>query len=43
VQPHLVAEFVADTTVDAGRCRHPVRFIRLRDDIAPDQAPRFEQ
>ncbi|MEV8597624.1 ATP-dependent DNA ligase [Streptomyces sp. NPDC052012] len=39
VQPELVAEFLADTAVDAGRFRHPVRFLRLRDDLAPDQVP----
>ncbi|MFI9149499.1 ATP-dependent DNA ligase [Streptomyces sp. NPDC053367] len=42
VRPELVVEFVADTAVDAGRYRHPVRYHRLRDDLAPDQVPPFE-
>ncbi|MEU6578909.1 hypothetical protein [Streptomyces sp. NPDC046805] len=37
----LVAEFVADTSIDAGRYRHPVRFVRLRDDLTPQQTPLF--
>ncbi|MCL6281726.1 ATP-dependent DNA ligase [Streptomyces albidoflavus] len=40
VEPALVAEVTADTSVDdAGRYRHPVRFLRLRDDIGPDSVP----
>ncbi|MFM9540079.1 ATP-dependent DNA ligase [Streptomyces turgidiscabies] len=40
VRPDLVAEFVADTTIDAGgRYRHPVRFGRVREDLTPDQLP----
>lgn len=41
VQPDLVVEFDADTAVDAGRYRHPVRFLRPRHDLSPDQVPRF--
>ncbi|MGP3974392.1 hypothetical protein ACTWQF_10345 [Streptomyces sp. 8N114] len=41
VKPHLVAEFVADTAVDASRYRHPVRFVRLRDDLTPHEMPLF--
>jgi ATP-dependent DNA ligase len=41
VRPELVVEFVADTSVDAGRYRHPVRYHRLRDDVTPDQVPPF--
>ncbi|WP_078532519.1 ATP-dependent DNA ligase [Streptomyces hokutonensis] len=41
VRPDLVAEFIADTAVDAGRYRHPVRFVRLREDLAPDDLPPF--
>ncbi|MER7496425.1 ATP-dependent DNA ligase [Streptomyces pharetrae] len=41
VRPELVVEFIADTSVDAGRYRHPVRYLRLRDDLTPDQAPPF--
>lgn len=36
VVPELVAEVVADTAVDAGRHRHPVRYLRLRGDMAAD-------
>ncbi|MGA5226487.1 ATP-dependent DNA ligase [Streptomyces koyangensis] len=40
VSPVLVAEVAADTSVDdAGRYRHPVKFLRLRDDIGPDSVP----
>ncbi|MHA4815403.1 hypothetical protein ACXZ65_13730 [Streptomyces aculeolatus] len=41
VQPDLVVEFDADTAVDAGRYRHPVRILRPRHDLSPDQVPRF--
>ncbi|WP_318275435.1 hypothetical protein [Streptomyces pharetrae] len=41
MRPGLVVEFIADTSVDAGRYRHPVRYLRLRDDLTPDQAPPF--
>jgi hypothetical protein len=37
--PELVVEFAGDSAVDAGVFRHPVRFERLRDDVAPDQVP----
>jgi ATP-dependent DNA ligase len=40
VHPGLVAEFRADTAVDHGRYRHPVRFLRLRDDMTPADLPR---
>jgi ATP-dependent DNA ligase len=43
VTPELVAEFIADTAVDAGRYRHPVRFARLRAEMHPMQVPRFEK
>ncbi|MFI0212411.1 ATP-dependent DNA ligase [Streptomyces diastaticus] len=40
VEPVLVAEVEADTAVsDDGRQRHPVVFVRLRDDMAPDAVP----
>ncbi|MFC8666959.1 hypothetical protein [Streptomyces sp. NPDC057199] len=39
VKPDLVAEFVADTAV--GRYRHPVRFVRLRDDLTLHEMPSF--
>lgn len=35
VVPDLVAEVEADTALDLGRHRHPVRYLRLRDDMAP--------
>ncbi|MFD3514853.1 ATP-dependent DNA ligase [Streptomyces sp. NPDC058657] len=35
VQPDTIAEFRTDTAVDDGRHRHPVRFLRLRMDLAP--------
>lgn len=41
VRPHLVAEFQTDTAIDEGRYRHPVRFLRLRDDLAVQQVPPF--
>ncbi len=41
VLPDLVAEFVADAALDAGRYRHPVRFVRVRDDMAPDEVVSF--
>ncbi|MER5297649.1 hypothetical protein ABT382_37480 [Streptomyces pharetrae] len=41
VRPELVVEFIADTSVDAGRYRHPVRYLRLRNDLTPDQTPPF--
>ncbi|MHA4815405.1 hypothetical protein ACXZ65_13740 [Streptomyces aculeolatus] len=41
MQPDLVVEFDADTAVDAGRYRHPVRILRPRHDLSPDQVPRF--
>ncbi|MEU0989235.1 ATP-dependent DNA ligase [Streptomyces sp. NPDC005953] len=34
VVPELVAEFAADTAVDRGRYRHPVRYLRLREDMS---------
>jgi len=41
VRPDLVAEFQADTAIDEGRYCHPVRFLRLRDDLAVQQVPPF--
>ncbi|MEV6833521.1 ATP-dependent DNA ligase [Streptomyces sp. NPDC051133] len=42
VEPELVAEFLADTAVDDGRWRHPVRFVRIRADLNVDEAPLFQ-
>ncbi|MFJ1701685.1 hypothetical protein ACIOHC_43140 [Streptomyces sp. NPDC088252] len=36
----LVAEF--DTAVDEGRYRHPVRFLRLREDLTLGDVPPFD-
>ncbi|MFD8593121.1 hypothetical protein ACFV1B_26820 [Streptomyces sp. NPDC059637] len=41
VDPLLVIEFAADTSVDEGRYRHPVRYLRVRDDLGLDELPRF--
>ncbi|MFE6523756.1 hypothetical protein [Streptomyces sp. NPDC057794] len=41
VRPDLVAEFLADTAVDEGVYRHPVRFLRLRDDLTAQQVSPF--
>jgi hypothetical protein len=35
--PDTVVEFAGDTAVDEGRYRHPVRYLRVRDDISPEQ------
>nr|WP_231632877.1 ATP-dependent DNA ligase [Streptomyces clavuligerus] len=35
VVPDLVAEVEADTARDLGRHRHPVRYLRLRNDMSP--------
>ncbi|MFE0256207.1 hypothetical protein [Streptomyces sp. NPDC059010] len=34
-------EFQADTAIDEGRHRHPVRFLRLCEDLVPGQLPRL--
>ncbi len=39
VVPDLVVKFAGDTAVDAGRYRHPVRYLRVRDDVHPEQLP----
>ncbi|MFI6663148.1 hypothetical protein ACIBL8_47630 [Streptomyces sp. NPDC050523] len=41
MRPELVAEFQADTAIHEGRYRHPVGFLRLRDDLAVQQVPPF--
>ncbi|MDT0387849.1 ATP-dependent DNA ligase [Streptomyces dubilierae] len=43
VVPNLVVEIAADTAVDEGRYRHPVRYLRVRDDMTPEQAPWFDE
>ncbi|MEU4690127.1 ATP-dependent DNA ligase [Actinoplanes sp. NPDC023714] len=39
VLPDLIAEIAADAAHDHGRWRHPVRFLRLRDDLGPAHLP----
>ncbi|MDX6315867.1 MAG: hypothetical protein QOF44_5331 [Streptomyces sp.] len=42
VEPDLVAEISADTAVDRGVYRHPVRFVRVRLDQAPADVTPYE-
>jgi hypothetical protein len=35
--PDVVVEFAGDTAVDEGRYRHLVRYLRVRDDLSPEQ------
>ncbi|GHF46081.1 hypothetical protein GCM10010359_55680 [Streptomyces morookaense] len=41
--PELVAEVSADAAADRGKWRHPVRWVRLRANLSPADAPRFGQ
>ncbi|MBO4259224.1 hypothetical protein [Streptomyces griseorubiginosus] len=41
VRPDPVAEFLADTAVDNCLYRHPVRFLRLHEDLTAQQVPPF--
>ncbi|MET9373960.1 ATP-dependent DNA ligase [Streptomyces sp. NPDC002992] len=41
VQPELVAEVDADTAIDRGAWRHPLRLIRPRLDVTLHDVPRF--
>ncbi|MFI9310902.1 ATP-dependent DNA ligase [Streptomyces triculaminicus] len=41
VSPDLVAEISADSTQNAGKWRHPLRFLRTRPDMLPKDAPPF--
>lgn len=43
VDPDLIAEFQADAALDRGRYRHPVRFLRIRADLATADVPSFGQ
>jgi hypothetical protein len=36
VAPVVVAEVTADAAMQAGQARHPLRFVRVRADLAPD-------
>ncbi|MFC4052351.1 ATP-dependent DNA ligase [Actinomadura syzygii] len=40
-EPEIVVEFSADAAVERGRWRHGVRFVRVRPDLAPGEAPFF--
>jgi ATP-dependent DNA ligase len=41
VDPVVVAEVTADAATQAGQVRHPMRFVRVRPDLAPDDVPDF--
>ena len=41
VKPVLVVEIAADTALQAGRQRHPIRLMRLRLDLTPADVPTF--
>lgn len=41
VVPELVAEFSADTAINHGTWRHPLRFVRLRLDVTVADVPPF--
>ncbi|MFJ8713841.1 ATP-dependent DNA ligase [Streptomyces violaceus] len=41
IEPELVAEIYVDTAQDRGVWRHPVRFVRLREDMAPGDVAAF--
>jgi len=36
VSPDVVAEVAADTALQAGAWRHPLRYVRYRPDLRPD-------
>jgi len=38
-EPLVVAEVTADTALQAGRFRHPLRYVRARADLRPDDLP----
>lgn len=39
VEPRVVAEVLADTALQAGAYRHPLRYVRPRMDLQPDDLP----
>ncbi|OEJ56615.1 hypothetical protein BGM19_38945 [Streptomyces agglomeratus] len=41
VVPELVAEVSADTAIERGAWRHPLRFVRLRLDVTVADVPSF--
>ncbi|MGW3311469.1 hypothetical protein ACWDG9_33355 [Streptomyces sp. NPDC001073] len=43
VRPELLAEFLGDAAVDDGRYRHPVRYLRLREEMEPQDVPKLAE
>ncbi|WP_328995983.1 hypothetical protein OG394_15120 [Kribbella sp. NBC_01245] len=39
VQPRLVIEVAADAAMQAGQYRHPLRLIRIRAELQPEDVP----
>ncbi|MCW8122504.1 MULTISPECIES: hypothetical protein [Streptomyces] len=39
VTPNLAVGFAGDTAIADGRYRHPIRYLRVRDDLDPEQLP----
>jgi len=39
VEPDVVVEVSADAALQAGVFRHPMRFVRVRPDLQPDDLP----
>ena len=39
VKPHLAAEIIVDQAYEAGRYRHPVKYLRLRTDLNARDVP----
>ncbi len=42
VEPSVVVEISADTGLQAGAWRHPLRFIRIRSDLRPTDLPNLD-
>jgi ATP-dependent DNA ligase len=42
-EPRVVAEVTADTALQAGKFRHPLRYVRPRADLEPDDLPRLPE
>ena len=41
VDPTVVAEVSADAALQAGAWRHPLRYVRIRAELHPDDVPRL--
>jgi hypothetical protein len=39
VRPDVVVEISADAALQAGVFRHPLRYVRIRPDLHPDDVP----